>query len=85
MDGYVNRKNAKIINYFKSRSMDKVLSFNYTCTYTENYSVEPECCYIHGRADLAKDVCNLVLGFDDHYIEGAETIPELIPFEKYYH
>lgn len=30
------------------------------------------------------EICNLVLGFDDHYFDSADTIQALIPFEKYY-
>lgn len=86
MDGYVNSINVSLIPYISSKRIDKVLSFNYTVTYTENYNASVDCCYIHGRADANRYAqnCNLVLGYDDHYIDGVKAIHELIPFEKYY-
>ena len=86
MDGYVNQLDADKIPYFEKTVVDKVLSFNYTATYTEFYNAEVDCCYIHGEAYAKRDVkkCNIVLGFDDHYIKDTEIKSELIPFEKYY-
>lgn len=86
MDGYINRKEIKLIPYIKKKNINKVLSFNYTDIYSEKYDATIDCCYIHGRADVRKErkKCDLVLGFDDHYVKEAKVIPELIPFEKYY-
>lgn len=85
MDGYINKKEIIKISYITKKKVDKVLSFNYTDTYIEKYNPLVECCFIHGRADIRKNArnCNLVLGFDDHYIKEARVMPELIPFEKY--
>lgn len=68
---------------------DCVLSFNYTNTYERVYgsnkSVEYD--YIHGKADLSKNVssCNLVLGIDE-YLKGSRKASDLefLPFKKYY-
>ncbi len=84
MDGYINQKEVDTISYISKKQVEKVLSFNYTCTYTENYKAEVDCCYIHGKADIKKKNSNLVLGFDNHYLDNEKVIPELIPFEKYY-
>lgn len=36
------------------------------------------------RLNHRGEICNLVLGYYDHYFESVDTIAELIPFEKYY-
>lgn len=73
---------------FSSLRPDKVLSFNYTRTFIEIYDHDgnTEYDFIHGKAELSRKMeeCNLVLGFDDHYFEKADTVLELVPFEKYY-
>ncbi len=86
MDGYIYKLDVKQLPYISSKDIDKVLSFNYTVTYTEHYNPRVDCCYIHGKADVRRSIddCNLVLGYDDHYVEGVKAVPELIPFEKYY-
>ncbi len=87
MDGLINHlKTGIIIPEIKNLSIDKLISFNYTCTFTENYIADIEYSYIHGRANSKNgaEKSNIVLGFDDHYFEKAQTIPEIIPFEKYY-
>lgn len=86
MDGFINRKGVEKIPYIAKKTIDRVLSFNYTNTYAGRYDFKTECCYLHGKANVTrkgKD-CNLVLGFDDHYLEEEKVKPELIPFEKYY-
>ncbi len=67
--------------------INKVLSFNYTGTYENNYNKNPylEVDYIHGRADIDNtiDTNNLVLGIDE-YLKGEarnEDI-EFIEFKK---
>ncbi len=86
MDGYINLKEIEKLSIFSNEQVERIVSFNYTDTYAENYKAEVECCYIHGKADIRrmKDECNLVLGFDDHYLNDKKVKPELIPFEKYY-
>ena len=59
----------------KCLSIDKVLNFNYTTTYSRIYG-EVDCCFIHGKAGDG----NLVLGYrsdDDEDGLGAE-------FEKFF-
>lgn len=70
--------------------IDGVLSFNYTDTYkllydTPNSNIEYD--FIHGKADLSKNVeeCSLVLGIDE-YLSGEEKNKdnEFIQFKKFY-
>ncbi len=86
MDGYINRLPIEKKSFFASNEYDRLLSFNYTVTYTENYNPRIETCYIHGKADAnrSKQENNIVLGYDDHYFDDVENVPDLIPFEKYY-
>lgn len=66
-----------------------VLSFNYSDTYEKNYGggKNIECVYIHGKADINKNVknSNLVLGIDE-YLEDGGKDKELIflTFKKFY-
>lgn len=84
MHGYVATIEVNQIKFFQRTHVDKVLSFNYTDTYTSVYDMTKECCYIHGEANRDKKIpCNMVLGFDDHYMDGVTVVPELVPFEKY--
>ena len=84
MDCFVNKMHPPKNTFFKEHLFDRVLSFNYTVTYTEHYNPDIDCCYIHGRSNASvNSTCNLVLGFDDHYMQSS-VIPELIYFEKYY-
>lgn len=84
MHGYVATIEVSKVKVLQNTQIDKVLSFNYTDTYTSIYDMEMECCYIHGEANKNKKVpCNMVLGFDDHYMDGVTVVPELVPFEKY--
>ena len=72
---------------FSHIKANKLISFNYTMTYQNVYNKTISTDYIHGRARLnhkKNEICNLVLGFDDHYFDSANTIQALIPFEKYY-
>lgn len=68
---------------------DKVLSFNYSNTYKRLYERYEgiEYSYIHGKADINKNVatCNLVLGIDE-YLEKDEKDKKLefLTFKKYY-
>lgn len=74
------------ISLFTDIKPNRLLSFNYTTTYQDVYNASIPKDFIHGKAFLCdnKENCNLVLGFDDHYFDSADTISELIPFEKYY-
>lgn len=68
---------------------DHVLSFNYSDTYERIYSkgMEVECDYIHGKADISKNVNtnNLVLGIDE-YLDDDKKDKELglLSFKKFY-
>ena len=87
MDGYINIKEIDNKPKIKTQKIDKVLSFNYTNTIKRIYKFKGDLCYIHGKATKGRNnkvKSGLILGFDDHYVNDADTIPELIPFEKYY-
>lgn len=81
---YVEKIKIQPLELLKNKGFDRLLSFNYTSTYTENYNgfdvTNFECCYIHGETTRN----NLVLGFDDHYFESGQSNIKLVPFEKYY-
>lgn len=70
-------------------NLDHVLSFNYSDTYERIYSKgkEIECDYIHGKADISKNVntSNLVLGIDE-YLDDDKKNKELglLSFKKFY-
>lgn len=81
---FVGKKDVKKLPLFKDKEFDKVLSFNYTSIYEDNYVNAIDTCYIHGKPKENCDGNNMVLGFDDHYIDGNKVIAEMIPFEKYY-
>lgn len=83
MHDYIEKRNIEPISYFERKKFDKILSFNYTNIYSSKYKKDIECCYIHGKSTGYNNT-NIVLGFDDHYINGTKVIPEIIPFEKYY-
>ena len=88
MDCVVSKYDVtELIPQIKEIKFDRLLSFNYTSTYTEHYDAGVQYIdYIHGQADSRHltEECNLVLGFDDHYFDDSKTIAEIIPFEKYY-
>ena len=89
MDAINLDKPEVLLPQISALNVDKVLSFNYTNTYTNLYNpnVTIDVEYIHGMANAhnINRECNLVLGFDDHYFEKADvTSPDIIPFEKYY-
>lgn len=68
---------------------DHVLSFNYSNTYQRIYDPENNLSYnyIHGKADLEKNVetSDLVLGIDEYLNEDRKnTDLEFLPFKKYY-
>lgn len=85
-DGYVRYIPVRKISEFSFHKYNHVISFNYTCTYGENYDARGEQCYIHGNADKNRktDGCNLVLGFSHKTIENKASDLMLIPYEKYY-
>ena len=85
MDSYVNNLEVKKIQEISSRKYDRLLSFNYTSTYTENYDASSiQTCYIHGKADADKKNTKMVLGYDDEQLDNLKQNPEGIIFEKYY-
>lgn len=68
-----------------------VLSFNYTNTFERLYAkplgMNPQYCYIHGRAKEADDIsiCNMVLGIDEYLGENDRSNNvEFVGFKKYY-
>ena len=69
--------------------LDKILSFNYTCTYQRIYGEHPflEFDYVHGKAVLRNDIqsTNMVLGIDE-YLEGdaRDKDLEFIEFKKFF-
>lgn len=68
---------------------DCVLSFNYSDTYERIYGERGgfECDYIHGKADINKNVksSNLVLGIDEYLDDDRKDKElELLPFKKFY-
>ncbi len=84
MDSYVYKLEAKKIPEISSGNYDRLLSFNYTVTYTENYNASIQTCYIHGKADADKNDTRMVLGYDDEQLNNLKQNPEGIIFEKYY-
>lgn len=88
--GFVNRIpiTSKSVD-IESIHPDCLLSFNYTNTYERIYGASRavEYDYIHGKADLSKNVssCNMVLGIDE-YLDNSrkDTDLEFLPFKKYY-
>lgn len=81
----VTEKNVDI----EKLNLDHVLSFNYSDTYERIYSKgkEVECDYIHGKADLSKNVntSNLVLGIDEYLDDDKKDKElELLSFKKFY-
>ena len=68
---------------------DHILSFNYSDTYERIYGERGgfECDYIHGKADINKNVksSNLVLGIDEYLDDDRKDKElELLPFKKFY-
>lgn len=70
-------------------SFDKVLSFNYTKTYTKLYDscVCAEYDYIHGSTDIKNTIetNNMVLGIDEYLDDdGKNRDTDFIAFKKFY-
>lgn len=70
-------------------NLDHVLSFNYSDTYERVYceGKAVECDYIHGKADIRKNVntSNLVLGIDEYLDDDKKDKElELLSFKKFY-
>lgn len=68
---------------------DHILSFNYSDTYERIYGERGgfECDYIHGKADINKNVksSNLVLGIDEYLDDDKKDKElELLSFKKFY-
>jgi hypothetical protein len=73
----------------KNLNLDHVLSFNYSDTFERIYSKGKniECDYIHGKADISKNVntSNLVLGIDEYLDDNKKDKElELLSFKKFY-
>ncbi|SCW57394.1 Bacteriophage abortive infection AbiH [Paenibacillus tianmuensis] len=68
---------------------DKILSFNYTDTYTKVYKPERriDCDFIHGKADIRHNIesNNMVLGIDE-YLDSTQSSKNtsFIVFKKYF-
>ena len=85
MGRLIRRVTVKKIQEISSRKYDRLLSFNYTSTYTENYDASSiQTCYIHGKADAEANNTRMVLGYDDEQLDNLKQNPEGIIFEKYY-
>lgn len=81
----VTEKNVDI----EKMNIDHVLSFNYSDTYERIYSKgkKIECDYIHGKADIGKNIntSNLVLGIDEYLDDDIKDKElDLLSFKKYY-
>lgn len=81
----VIKKNVDI----EKLNLDHVLSFNYSDTYERVYceGKAVECDYIHGKADISKNVniSNLVLGIDEYLDDDKKDKElELLSFKKFY-
>ncbi|MCI8484500.1 MAG: hypothetical protein HFH41_09185 [Lachnospiraceae bacterium] len=87
---FVNRSSVTEKNVdIESLNLDHVLSFNYSDTYERIYSKgkKVECDYIHGKADISKNVntSNLVLGIDEYLDDDKKDKDlELLSFKKFY-
>ena len=73
----------------KTKKIDRVLSFNYTDTYSKLYeSKRPvEYCYVHGKASGNSCInrCNLVLGIDEYIKdERKNNDNQFVWFKKFY-
>ena len=72
---------------FKLLKVDKILSFNYTNTYSKIYGKGPGIHYIHGNAVKDRNIedNNMVFGISDsiEYLEESETY-DYVDFQKYY-
>lgn len=78
---------AVILPIIKSLDVDKVLSFNYTSTFSIVYDHKIECSYIHGRISKINNIenNNMVLGIEE-YLNGdaKDNDNEFIYFKKFY-
>jgi len=87
---FIAKKHVDKVDAVSRLNVDRLISFNYTTTYTDNYDIfdKPDFkyCYIHGQAkSIGSGILNnIVLGFDDHYLESGRAVIETVPFEKYY-
>ena len=84
--GYVSRLDVnEEIPDIASIYYDKVLSFNYTSTIMNYYRANCEYSFIHGRAQIDREESNnMVLGFEDYYLNLTKQDNRLIYFQKYY-
>ena len=89
---YINNSSVKILSPdISSLSIDAVLSFNYTDTYSRIYNdsddKEIEYDYIHGKANISNTIesNNMVLGIDEYLPDDRKDKDiEFIAFKKYY-
>lgn len=71
---------------------DRLISFNYSDTYSRMYNPDALCDYIHGKARITatskpkeKEASNIVLGIHDYLSDDRKnTDLEFITFKKYY-
>lgn len=71
----------------KNLRINRVISFNYTSTYSDLYDADCETDYIHGQAskDHKAETDNLVLGINEYLDDNrASKELEFIGFKKYY-
>lgn len=86
-------QSKKVVDISNIGPIDKVLSFNYTDTFTR-YMRNPEktntdTCFIHGKLREIKNIkdfhCPLVLGFDEYFDKDEkDTKVDLVQFRKYF-
>jgi hypothetical protein len=88
--GFVENIDCKVVSPdIKEIKYDKVLSFNYTCTYETVYDSKhiSEYDYIHGKSDISntKESNNMVLGIDEYLADERKNKDvEFIAFKKYF-
>ena len=86
---YVEKLDCKYrIRDLNGRSIDRVLSFNYTDTYKKFYDPDGTAryCFIHGKAQTSSiDTCNLVLGIDEYLpSDRIDSDNQFVWFKKFY-
>lgn len=71
--------NCKPQKLIKDIKPDKVISFNYTHTYSMLYDSSIPVCYIHGECGAGKE--NMVLGIDEYQTDEADN--DMAIFKKF--
>lgn len=88
---FVSKLNPRMISDFEGIKFDRILSFNYTQTfsrhYTDNLPDDFDVCYVHGEASNISTIktCNLVLGIDEYLPDDRKNIDLIfLAFKKFY-